>query len=228
MRLRAIAQGEYYITSDSTLTLLTFGMTECIAVAFIDKANPKNRLLTHMDGMTLSSKMIAKANLEQMIAAFEAETKCTEFETYVLGGRKKFENWENLMAALTDLNIQASKSSDSPEFCKNLNVGKKYQLNPTNADISLICPPDGTEPLFKSFSTKLFIPRYSMMDLEEKGANLTVDELKSFQEFNKANKIVLEHYPEAAKSVRCAKDIQFITNYKEYVEEAKPLFSYQA
>src|SRR5438309_6600560 len=91
LNYRSIAQGEYFITNDSNTVLITEGMTECIAMAFVDKANSNLRLLAHLDGFLLADRQTASLNLNILINAFTLAGS-TNFEIYALGGKEGVRN----------------------------------------------------------------------------------------------------------------------------------------
>ena len=108
--IRYVAQGEYHITTDANTVLFTCGMTECIAMEFIDKNNPNNRLLTHLDGAILFDETTSKKNTELLVSEFQKMTETEEFDIHLLGGRQSTANVttgniNQITLALKNLNL---------------------------------------------------------------------------------------------------------------------------
>lgn len=205
---RYVNQGEFHITQDRDTTLVTEGMTECIAFALVAKTNPSCRLLCHLDGETLESVATAKSNIKKLVDQFQTKTECKEFEIHIFGGQEGFDNCNHLFAALKELSLTHTKFQSSKDFCREQNKKLRFPINPTNAQLTMICEVD-SKPIFTTFSSKLFLPHMSLSDLEH-GKGLPPDEAEKYLRFVKANENILKHYPIAGQTVRQVSDTDLL------------------
>ena len=125
-----VDQGEYFITTDSKTTLVTTGMTDCIAMAFVDKNDKACRLLVHLDGFILNSEENATANLKMIKEKFIFQTKSQDFDIYIFGGQKQFRNYKILRPVLDALDMQTDNITDVNELCGQL--GSARLFSPSN------------------------------------------------------------------------------------------------
>lgn len=102
---RYVSQGEYYITSDPEVELITSGMTDCIALAYVDKKDSRKRLLTHLDGFLLTNYETALTNLRKITSEFKEKTNASDFDIFLLGGQANFRNYRILLPAMESLHL---------------------------------------------------------------------------------------------------------------------------
>ena len=199
---RYVSQGEFYVTTDPNTILVTSGMTDCIAIAFIDKKDPNNRMLSHLDEQILASKENAIKNLQIIEKAFKKQTQAAEFEVYILGGHNELPH--RLDPALAELEITITKAVDINEFCDLLNVNKidsQDKCNIINADATLICNPS-LPPDFISYNNYYFDPPLSEEELASGKGLSSLEEQEEYEHFFKMNEEVRASNPELSQRIR--------------------------
>lgn len=149
---RYVSQGEFYITTDPNTVLVTTGMTDCIAIEFVDKANPAKRMLAHLDGAILYNSEIGLSNLKIIKNAFIEKAHSKDFSIHLLGGQLKLHNYRVLLPILKLLELEITQGVDINEFCNQLNAGRsRFNLfSPINVNATMVCPFSLT-PEFISF-----------------------------------------------------------------------------
>jgi hypothetical protein len=212
---RYVSQGEYYVTADKECTLVTSGMTECIAVSFIDRADPAKRLLAHIDGQILSGSENARRNFEIMIEAFKEKTGSADFDVHLLGGQKGFRNYRILMPVLEAAHVDVKQSVDIHEFCTHINQGRpKLQFFvPTSASATMICGPEHA-PEMITWDNNAFHPPVSEADMERGKSLPSVGEQREQEEFLAINARILSEDPVASQRIRTCADSEWIAEHR--------------
>lgn len=220
---RFVSQGEYFITSDPDTVLVTSGMTECIAIAFIDKENPNNRLLAHIDGQILYSDAVALANLSSLQVEFKQQTNAESFNIYLLGGQHQRRNNLTLQRTLDTLGLSATNFTDINQFCVDQNQirhnkGTKFfsKVNPMTANATLICESRG-EPSYLLYQSKAFSPPLSESQLESGQGLHSTTEKEKYALFAKINDEVLKSHPSIAQKFRTSADVQWIDEHRSLI-----------
>lgn len=220
---RLVSQGEYFITSDPDTTLVTMGMTECIAIAFVDKANPSNRLLAHIDGQILYNDGIALANLSKIQEEFTQKTNAESFDIYLLGGQCQRRNHLILQKALDELGLAITNLTDINQFCLDqnqipLDKGIKFfaKMNPMNVNAAMVCD-SSTKPSYLSYQTTAFSPPLSEPQLESGEGLQSVTEREEYALFTKINDIILQQHPSLAQKFRTSADVVWIKEHESLI-----------
>ncbi len=217
---RYVSQGEYYITTDPNTILITSGMTDCIAIEFVDKANPDKRLLSHLDGAILYNLETGISNLKIIKEAFMEKTHSEDFAIHLLGGQTKLHNYRVLLPALKHLELDITHCVDINEFCQQLNVGRS-RLNlftPISVSATMVCPPSLT-PEFISFKPSYFSPSFSEDALVEgKGLSLRTEQTE-YHLFERINDRVLSSYPETSRVIRTSADQEWIASHQSILSQ---------
>lgn len=222
---RYVSQGEYFITDDPNTVLVTSGMTECIATEFIDKKNPSLRLLTHLDGLILYNEQIAFDNINKIVDAFKTKNNNNvNFDIYVLGGDKNRRNCRLLFEALDKINLKMNIAhfQDSADFCKELNSGrnsvsgKSHQFDSMNADLTMVCRP-GLKAEFISYTANALGGFSEDQLIAGDGLSISANEKEKYTRFLKANKKILDQFPNHSINLRQCNDIELL----EEVESAQ-------
>ncbi len=211
---RYVAQGEFFVTTDPNTTLVTTGMTECMALAFIDRKNPQNRLLAHLDGQILSNYENTQKNLATLINAFTDMTRTTEFDVHVFGGQRKRRNYRMLLPEMEKARLEITKSLDIHEFCQLYNRTPRNKINLISACCTLICE-NSLEPVYTNYDASYFEPKMSEDDLSKGKALLSQEEKEAYEKFFEVNEHVLSSGLGAAQQFRTSAD-------KLWVEEHAP------
>lgn len=214
--IRYVAQGEYHITTDPNTILFTCGMTECIAMEFVDKNNPNNRLLTHLDGAILFDETTSKENTELLVSEFKKITSTKEFDIHLLGGRQSaaniaIGNINQITNALKNLNLTITTLLTSKDFCDqyNKNKNRNSQIHMTDGTITLICDAISS-PKATAFSSKEFEPQRSITEFESGEGLLNPEERKQYKKFDEANDIAQVSSTQLARKLRHCDDEKFI------------------
>ncbi|AHE65865.1 hypothetical protein [Legionella oakridgensis] len=209
---RHVAQGEFFVTTDPNTVLITIGMTECIAIAFIDRTNPSNRLLAHLDGQILSDFANAQENLLTLKKAFIDKTKATEFDVYLFGGQRKLRNYRILLPKMHEVQLPITYSLDINEFCQRYNASSRTKINPISACCTLICE-NTLKPLYTNYEANYFVPFMSESDLLEGNGLLERQERDEYKQFIQANEYILSKDPSAAQRLRTSADKDWIQEH---------------
>lgn len=221
---RFVSQGEYFITSDPDTVLVTSGMTECIAIAFIDKENPNNRLLAHIDGQILYSDAVALANLSKIQEEFKQQTNAQIFSIYLLGGQHNRRNNLILQRTLQTLGLFATNFTDINQFCADQNQIRHHKgtmffskVNPMTANATLICDSSDNEPNYILYQATAFSPPLSESQLESGQGLHSATEKEEYALFAKINDEVLKSYPSLAQKFRTSADAQWIDEHRSLI-----------
>lgn len=216
---RYVAQGEYFVTSDPDTVLVTSGMTECIAIAFIDKENPNHRLLAHMDGQILYSDAVALDNLGLIQTKFTQYTKAENFDIYLLGGQHQRRNNLTLQRALHTLNLSVTNFTDIHQFCAHQNqlLQSKHtkfftKVNPMTVNATLICSAKN-EPDYLLYQSTAFVPPLSEIQLESGQGLCSEKEKEGYALFLEINQEVLKSYPSISQKIRTSADAEWIDKH---------------
>lgn len=217
-----VSQGEYFITLDPNTVLVTSGMTECIALALIDK-NPANRLLAHIDGYILYNVERAISNLSQIINEFIQKTHSENFKIYLLGGQHKRRNNQTLRNAINALSWDITNFTDINQFCSDRNqmcnqAGAKFfsKFNPMNADATMVCAAQ-PEPRYVTYQPNIFSPSLSESELESGRGLLSEAEQEKYALFSAINSEILKNHPHLAQAFRTSADRQWIDDHKSLI-----------
>ncbi|WED42283.1 hypothetical protein [Legionella cardiaca] len=213
---RYVSQGEFYITTDSETTLVTSGMTECIAFAFIDKENPSLRLLAHLDGQILATPQVALANISHLKTAFQEKTGSLDFEVHLLGGQLNRHNYRMLIPALEKLNLTMTECVDITKFCSTLNVHRSRftQFSPMTVNATFICKASLTPELI-SFNKNHFSPPLSEDELINGDGLEQAGEKDEYLRFLQVNEAILSNDLAASQSIRTSADTRWVKEYEE-------------
>ena len=220
---RFVSQGEYFITTDPNIALVTSGMTECIAVAFIDKDNPNNRLLAHIDGQILYSNAIALANLSKITAEFTQQINSENFDLYLLGGQHQRRNNQILQRTFHVLGLSIINFTDVNQFCADQNQvrydkGERFfsKMNPMSVNATMICVAK-KEPIYLSYQVNAFSPALSEHQLESGEGLHSAAEQEEYILFAKINDEILKNHPLVAQEIRTSADKQWIDEHKSLI-----------
>ena len=223
MNYRFVSQGEYFITTEPETVLVTSGMTECIAITFIDKENPNNRLLAHIDGHILYSDAVALDNLSKIAEEFTKQTNAKSFNIYLLGGNHQRRNNQTLRRVLETLGLSVTNSIDITQFCAEQNKiredkGGRFfsKVNPMNASATLICE-SNPKPTSLVYQAIAFTPPLSESQLEAGQGLSSATEQQEYALFVKVNDEILKSYPSMAQKFRTSADAQWLHEHQSLI-----------
>lgn len=212
---RYISQGEYFVTDDADTVLVTSGMTECIAIAFIDKKNNAHRLLTHFDGLILYDTNLASDNVQRLLDNFKSQ----DFYIHVLGGQEKLRNCKILFETFKKFSLEVTFFEDSNQFCKRYRSEAKlsYAIGPSSVPITMICPAND-KPQFVAFSAKHF-DNFSEDDLIAGKGLPSRQEQQDYVRFVRVNDAILESFADEAKILRRSDDLDLLKRVESRIAD---------